>query len=237
MSTKGDIIDKAYSRARISGLTKIPSGEDVSLALDKLENMAALWEEKHIRTGYAFEDIPDPGSSHNLKRAYWSAYASNLALLLLADFGKDIHPVLAAEASSTFAQLSSMTATVEATNYPTRQPIGSGNRRYTRWNRYFAPAAEVKSNLPTVEMYINDIDTFTEHYDDYLLDSETLSSYTIINDDDGISISDDSLTSPDITYTLQAGNTAGVYKLAISVITSFGRKLTRVIYFKVVEEI
>jgi hypothetical protein len=74
VTTKADLINGAYSLMRISGLTVDPSGADLTLALTRLENMAAEFEGRNIITDYNFEQNPQTGSKHNLERKFWYAY-------------------------------------------------------------------------------------------------------------------------------------------------------------------
>jgi hypothetical protein len=235
--TKGDFINAAYSRGRISGLTVQPTPEDLDLALNRLENMAAEWDDRNICTGYAFEDTPDVNTLHNVERKYWNAYESCLAMRILTDFGKQPMPTLIAEASTTFSRLSASTAQVRQVNYPSRQPLGSGNTlRRHRYRQFYTPQAQAPISCDTVKMRIGDIDDFVEHYDSYLRDTETVSSY-VITSDSGVTVSNDSLTSPDISYRIEAvgGNitsTASAYQVKIVATTSLGRIETRFINFE-----
>lgn len=236
MSTKIDLINGAYSRARISGLTSSPTPSDISLAIDRLEDMAAMWQAANICTDYNFEDDPDSNSPHNLERKYWSAYKSNLAMLLLADFGKNPHPGLVREARASFAQLSSSTANPTQIQYPSRQPIGSGNLlRRNRFGKFYRKQASAPNECDTASMLIDDVNDFTEHYDSYLKFGETISSYTI-EPDSGLTVSNDSLTSPDISYRITVGSDSGTFKVKIVTTSSLGRVETRYVNFIVRDE-
>ena len=236
MSTKGDLINEAYSRGRISGLTAIPSGDDVAKALRRLENWAAMLEKNNMNTGYNFEDDPDTGSPHNLDRAYWSCFESNLAILLLADFGKQAHELLINEAKATFNMMATALAVVTPCQYPTRMPIGSGNfYRFGRWNRFYPKENSAPNSTATVTMFEGDVEDLVEHYDSYLKGLEDVLSYSISsNDQTSLAVSGDSLSSPDISYRVTA-NTAGIYKVTIVATTSQGRVNTRQIDFVVKE--
>ena len=236
--TKSDLINGAYSRMRISGLTRIPDGSDIMTALERLESMAAIWEPLFC-TGYAFEDEPDPGTLHNLDRRYWSAYESNLAILLLADFGKDPLPSLVSEAGGTYAALAGSAAVKQQTQYPNRQPIGSGNtNRYVPFRRYYPATGQTPTDCEvTHQMIVNDIDIFTESFESYLRQSEDVVSYTIASSSPSkLVVSDDSLTTPDITYTVTAPDAAGTFAVKIIATTNLGRKITRKLYFVISEE-
>ena len=96
--TKIEIINGAYSRMRISGLTAQPTPEDIVKALNRLEDMAEEFDGRNICTGYNFEDDPDVNSLHNMERKFWGPYKAILATRLLADFGKAASPELQREA-------------------------------------------------------------------------------------------------------------------------------------------
>ena len=240
MTTKVDIINGAYSQLRISGITKLPGKEELELALDRLESMAAEFRGRNICTGYNFEDAPDPNSVHNIERKHWYAYETNLAARLLADFGKEPTAALIAAQQSSFSFLSSDTALLRQTQYPARQARGSGNSlRYNRWQRFFRPQAEAPLSCATNKMVIDNIDNFVEHFDAYLDDGETISSYTI-ESDAGLTIVSDSNTNEDVNYQIQAVGTSGeefdsLYQVKIVVTTSDSRVETRLINFELTE--
>lgn len=236
-NTKGDIVNCAYSRGRISGLTKQPTAEDLELGLTRLENMAEEFFGRNIDVDYFFEDVPDANTLHNIPKKYWDAFECNLAVRLLGDFGKDPIASLAAFARSGYSFLSAGTAPGIQTSYPNRQPVGSGNRSLNRYQRFYKNAITAPLSSETVYMLIDDIDDFVEHYDAYLREGETISSYTI-DADDGLTIVSDSLTSPDISYQIQAEGRNSVtqgeaLQVKIVATTSLGRQETRLINFEI----
>jgi len=70
--TKGDIINQAYSKLRISGKTKIPDASDIELAIGELELIANEIESRNLCTGFNFEEEPDPASKHGLDPGFFS---------------------------------------------------------------------------------------------------------------------------------------------------------------------
>jgi hypothetical protein len=240
---KGDRINGAYSQLRISGLTVSATPEDSALALDRLETMAAEFEGRNICVEYNFEDEPDPGSTHNLERKYWHAFDTNLAVRLLADFGKGMQPdpVLISQAQQGFSFLSATTAPKRQTQYPSRMPRGSGSTRLNRWNRYFQPAAEVPLSSSSVTLFIGDVDDFTEEFNSWLINSETIDAYTI-EADTGLTI-ESSLISDDfnaVNYRITAtGNsdTNSNTKLTVTIkaTSDNGRATTRIKNFELLE--
>jgi len=234
-NTKGDILNRAFSALRISGITVDPSPEDLELALTKLENMAAEFAGRNICTNFTFEDEPDPNTPHNMDRKFWHSYDVNLAVRLMPDYGKGARPdvVLIRQASAGISFLSSATALVKAIQYPNRMPRGSGSR----WSNFFEKQAEAPNVCLTKTMYIGDITSFIERFDSYLIDGEDISAYTI-EANTGITITADALDTPNINYTVQADGTSdgsGISLLNIKIVatTSDGRVETRIIDFKI----
>ena len=222
--TKGDIINAAFSRARISGLTRIAGPEDVALALDRLEDMAALWDDKNIKTGYFFENSPNPGTPHNVPRKYLGAYKANLAVQILADFGKVAPASLVSEAAGALSALCSACATVTPVPYPSRQPFGNGNAiRVSQTTKYFPKTELVKSTVLTA----TEIQTFIESFSADLQHFEDLTSYTLtVSDTAVISVHSDSLATPNIYFAITA-LTEGLATVTLAVTTTLNRVIIR----------
>jgi hypothetical protein len=225
---------------RISGITVDPSGEDLTLALSRLESMAAEFEGRNIITDYNFEVEPLTGSLHNLERKFWFAYEANLSVRLHPDFGKQPSPILVIQQQAAYSFLVANTAPFREIKYPARMPIGSHNsRRSLRWSRFYIPEAQAPLSAETIIMYINDIKAFSESFVAYLDAGEVISSYTI-EADDGLTITIDANATPLITYTIQAdGLTSGgsitLRQVKIVVTTSAGRVETRIINFSLLD--
>jgi len=239
MTLKIDFVNSAYSMGRISGLTRSPTPEDLSLGLERLEDMAAEWHEANISTGYTFEQTPGQNTPHNVQRKYHLAFKSNLMMLLLADFGKIATAELAGMASSSFSRLLASTSVTEQIQPPSTMPIGSGNKRLGRLSSYYTPIITAPNESATVKMVVGDVDTtFYEDYTAFLLESEDVSS-AVITADSGLTISAETVTSPRVTYTVTAtGGTddyKALYEAKIIMTTSAGRILTRVRNFELTE--
>ena len=234
-NTKADLIDGAYSKMRLSGLTVIPSGADNLLAIETLEDMASQFYEKGICTGYNFEDAPDSGSLHNMERKFQGAFKSNLALWLCTPFGKTPPPTLIAEAGKDSSYLFSITSTVKMTEYPSRQPIGSGNRRCSFSSNFYQPTQQAPSDCATKTMYVDGVKDFTESFNSMLNDGETIASFTI-NADTGLTITSSSLATSIVSYRITAtGPYSELLKLVIVATTSAGRIEPRFINFKLLD--
>lgn len=233
MSTKVAFINLAYSRLRISGLTVQPRPEDVLLALNRLENMAAQWAALNIDTGYAFEDQPNLNTPHNVKREFWDAYESNLAGRLAPDFGKEPSPGLMRDMQTSFSHLSARTAQVRHVQYPSRHPVGSGNRPLAA---FFGQPVVEPISPNTKKLIIGDTNDYVEHFDSYLAFGETVVSFTI-EASTGLVIVSSQLVGADVQYRItSSGDTlTEVQRVKIVATTSTARVETRLVYFDLTE--
>jgi len=231
-NTKGDILNRAFSALRISGLTVEPGPDELVLALNKLESMAAELVGRNIYTNYYFEDEPDLNTPHNMERKFWHSFDMMLAVRLMPDFGKGMKPdvSLVRQGSAGFSFLSSATARVSPVPYPNRMPKG-------RWGKFFAAEDKAPDSSLTNIMYIDDVRTFIEHFGSILETGEDIDSYTI-EANTGLTINSDSLATPNITYNVTAdGNSdgSGIPYLNVKIVatTTDGRIETRIINFKI----
>jgi len=234
--TKTDIINNAYSKLRISGLTIVPSNEDNELALDRLESLAAELEGRNINIGYAFEETPDLNTPHNVDRKFWASLEDILALRLCPDFGKLPSPTVIAGANTGAAFLSSNTAIKRQTQYPSRMPIGSGNRRFRQPVRFNVETPEVPMSAKSKTMNIDDVNDFVESFTSYLKHAETISSFTI-EADTGLTIVSSAISDNDneIEYRIQADTASNFLQVKIVVTTDDSRIETRLIDFEVID--
>lgn len=233
---KSDLINGAFSQLRISGMTINPNGDDLELALERLEDMAS--ESPFCETGYYFEEDPDLNTPHNVPRKCWQGFKTNLAVRLMPDFGKGRQPdaVLQKQANAGLSTISAFTAKIPFTQYPTRMPKGRG---YGYQNRFFRPEDIAPISCETRRMYIDDVQTFTESFADYLRSGETISSYTITSDT-GLTVSGDSNTNTAVSFTVTATGTSStggdpLLELKIVVTTSDSRLKTKIINFELID--
>lgn len=238
---KVDVINDAYSQLRISGLTVNPTPEDLELALMRYESMMAEYATRNITVNYNFEDEPDPNSDTNVIMGFKYAMATNLAVRLLADFGKQAPPSLAAMASSSLDNMSGAVALakLQQVQYPRRMGRGSGNTlRYNRWARFYRQVNTAVNTASSQSIFVGDINDYVEHFDAYLDDGEIIASYSIQTDPSLILVTD-SNTDVDVEYRIQADDPPSQATnlgqlVTIIVTTSTGRVETRQINFQIV---
>lgn len=234
---KIDIINEAYKEIRISGLTRQPSPKELEYALIKLDSMASEWQDvRNICVNYNIENDPDPNSEAGIKEGYRQTFATNLAMRVISAFGKVASPYLMGQASQSFSGLSTATAIVRETQYPERQPIGSGNSmRYSRWHRFYQKNPLAPIDCETQQITQGEISNYQLNLIDYLDDGETVDSYSF-ETSSKISVTEDDFSGLIWSYQAQAASNAGrLQRILFTVVTDLGRKQTFTINFNVTE--
>jgi P22 tail accessory factor. len=239
---KVDRITAAYSKLRISGLTVIPNPSDLELALNELENMMAELASRGIEVGYNFEEEPDPNSDLNVPIEFWNMIATNLATRLIPDFNKDASPVLFAQASQSLSQASGICARnrIQQVAYPARQPVGSGNRVYARWQRFYTDFRDLPPNAPsTLFIMQGETNDFKESFAAYLRTDEFIDSFEVTADT-GFTVVSSVLLEGVIDYRLTAPVDLAAnswQQVKIKVTTTEGRVEIRIINFQVMPNV
>lgn len=234
---KIDIINDAYSQLRINGLTSNPNTQELELALIRLEDMAAEWEAQNIIVGYNFQQEPDPNEDSGVQPAFKLAFSRSLAMALIADYNKQVPQQLSISARGSFSSLvaASSMARLKECQYPNRMPIGSGNRNYTRWARFFRQI-QVPNTTQSNNIFIGDVNDFVFNFDSTFKDNEHIDSFDL-QLDTGLQLEsssmDDDLNS--IMYRVKAvsGNEHNTSSSQVTVIvtTNEGRVLTQRMFF------
>lgn len=228
---KVNVISDAYSKLRISGLTVLPTPEDLELALSRLESMMAELDVRGISLNYNFEDDPDPNSLTNIPKFSFDGISSQLALRLVPDFNKVVPMQLMAMASASMSAISGKVAKdrLRQVQYPTRMPIGSGNRFWPRWSRFYYPTP-----IPPVEsiqMLIGETNSYVYSFQQYLNEGETIDAFTAVPTD-GITLNSSAIVGDTISYSITA--VTGVWQtLTITITTSDNRVEIRVVNIQV----
>lgn len=235
---KIDLVNCAYSQLRISGLTVDPTPEDLAVALDRLEAMAAEWESRNICTGYNFTDRPRPNDVTNIELWTKQAFETNLAVRLIPDFNKAVPPALEMQARQALSNISGRIAKkkIREVRYPERMAIGSGNDlRYWPYQNYYRETTPPPNECSTNFIFIDDINDYQEDFTAYLNQNEVIDSFTI-EADPGLSLLSSSQNGNIIEYRVRAENQerSGEWQqVKIVVTTDTGRVNTRLINFDV----
>lgn len=218
-------IKSAYSKLRISGLTRDPTPEDVVTALDDMEDMMSELSDS-LDTGYQVSQDPDPNEDSHVEKRYNSAISNNLAVRLASNFNIAVHPSLMAQASQTMSNALAMTAVRRASgvSYPSRQPIGSGNRfNYSRWNRFYPESNDATAQANVI--YINNANDFVMVFNDFIDADENIDTFDIVPDK-ALTIVSSDISGNNITYRATATDTGRLF-VEITIITDKGRIETR----------
>lgn len=225
MTTKGEIINGAYSRLRISGLTAQPSPEDVSLALDQLEDTVRELESRNICLGYNFTEFPDPADEATIPSFAVGPLKDVLADRMAPYFGKIFDARVAIRAVGI---LTSATAVTNKVEYPDRMPIGSGNRRLDRYRRYYQPQGQPPISCSTENSTRESTLDFTYDITKFLTlpdgTIETVDTYTLEPDTSNLTVVSSSFTDTVLSYRITVSESAREYEfLNLKVTTDGGR--------------
>lgn len=239
---KVDIIKRAYSDLRISGLTVDPTPEDLELGLGMFEDMMAEYASRNMDVGYNFEDEPDPNSPLGVERQFWQALSTNLAVRLIPNFNKQVPDTLMAQASQSLSNMAGRCAAnkIRQVQPPVRQPIGSGNEVYGRWQRYYAPIGALPPNAPGVQSIMQgETNDFSESFEAYLREFEAITDFAVVADS-GLTVVSSVNNAPIIDYRLTApvDQTSNIFQqVKVTITTDLGRVEIRVIDFQVVPRV
>lgn len=238
MALKIDIIKGAYSQLAISGVTVGASNEDLKTALERLEDMAAEFQSRNICTEYNFQDKLNLNDESNIKREFFHAFKTNLAVRLIPDFIRDVPGTLIKQANQSLSNMSARTAKVRQVDYPTRMPTGSANTFRGNLLRYNRPSNKPPQSCSTNYMHLGDINDFVEHFDSYLDNLEDIDSF-IIESSSGINVITSTNSFTDVTYRVKATGSSGVrndlnLEVKITITTTEGRVESRRVIFSIV---
>lgn len=225
---------QAFQRIRISGLTFDAVPEETSIGLQVEEDMMHEFRSRNICSSYVFEDVPDPNTDSGVNPAYNNAMSSNIAIRLLDYFGKPVPPILMKQATQSLSNWSARSGVTNMINPPRRQPKGSGNTfRFINWVRYyrFQDGAPISCN--TMDLKVDETDTFSINFGGYLLDEETIVSFTL-EVDPCIEVLTSTISDDSESIELECkGIDAGTAAIIITITTSTPRINPQTVYFNI----
>jgi len=199
--------------------------------------MMAELASRGIEVGYNFELDPDPNSSLGVPQQFWNMINCNLAVRLIADFNKVVPDALLAQASQSMSNASARCAAdkIRMVQYPSRQPVGSGNRVYSRWARFYTGMALPPNAPSTLSIAQGETNDFTESFEAYLYKDEIIVASEVVCDP-GLVVISSANESPLIRYRLNAPESlvSGTWQqVRIRVETSLGRVDIRLLNYQV----
>lgn len=151
IQTKGDLVRAALRKLAISSSATLTDVEPQSMqdAVDDLESMMAEWYDNGdgINVGYIFTNPDEPpaeGDDHGMPDYVISAVYHNLAVRIAPDYAMVALPKVVATARYGKERLlgKSVLSKGKRAPYPSRMPIGSGNKLATINNWHFYPGEE-----------------------------------------------------------------------------------------------
>lgn len=177
MKTKAEIINDAYSALLMTSVTAGASPNDVALAYNKLKSLMAELESRNMQTGYNFLD-DDINSPSGLQPWMNEAISYALAMRLSTNFGIEPPMTLAMMANSSMSNLSARLARVYPVNYPSRMPVGSGQRWLGRFRGHYGTAAQYANTPDTQDAVQYSTGAYNIDFSPYLLVDESLIGFT-----------------------------------------------------------
>lgn len=221
MATKIKLIDRAYSKLVISGITVDPTADDVVLAVEELECMAQEWQGRNICLSFNFEDCPKCSSESGVPKRYENAVITNLALRLAPDFGKAVDDQLYRQARQSLDYVSgaSMREILTPPPYPRRQPIGEANTlKWNRWRRYYDVVKGAPENCATQIMVVGDRADFTLNFSEVIQTDAKIFNYTL-DYSDGLRLLEESSDEKSVSFSVEAVRD-GTQKVTVTVQSS-----------------
>lgn len=187
--TKGDLVNRALSIIRISGIVIDPSPEEVSLSLQEADDLGSELVGRGLAINWQSPleyGSSDPADNSGLVPAIAGGFSSVLALRLLDLFGKPVTQTLMMRAEQGHRSLEHYGVRRMSAYMPSTLPRGSGNTGVDQYDNQFykVPPASGETAL------VGESRLVTYDFSDWLLD-ETLMSVVWSVIDGNISITDD----------------------------------------------
>lgn len=228
--TKSQILSDCFTELRISGITVQADNKDIELGLYRLEDFMS---ELPFNIGYNFESVPQPNTYSGIPAYANFAIASGLALRLAPAYGK-MPETLMRQASAAMSMLSNKVCRPGRVSYPTRQPLGMGNRRHHYYHQFMPATISAPNSPSTYQLNIKDqVVNQSVDFSEYLQPLETILTYSL-KSSDGVSLSSIVVDGSTISFTVLSSQW-GYQQAAFTVTGSLGTTVTRTLDFNVVE--
>ena len=232
LRTKGDLIQDALSKMKISGITAPPDAEDTQLMVQKLEGMLYEFQARGLDLKFNFTMDPDPADFHGMEFYAFQPISSILALRAVHDFGLEAPQTLILQARAGDDVISAISGRnkLRQVQYPSRQPRGSGNsQRYIRWRTFYPEPFHAPLQPPAIRLRVGEINDYTFDMSDDLRAGETITNVAV-EASDGVTYTQRSLTATAIHYRIEAltGSNNRIETVQFTVTTSTGRVIINV---------
>jgi hypothetical protein len=233
---KSEIINQALSQAEISGLTRSGSPEEMTITFNELEQMMGLWLGRDIDVGYRFNESTgeDFASESGVPRWAHTGVISNLSIAILEYFGKSAHPNAQRKAKAGLSVIQSKTYVPQNVNYPSRMPLGQGNRRGGYNRSSFYPDSENPLTDSIIRLHFgNVVNPRPIDMSAYLEEDETICEVSA-KSPDCLEVTCLQIDGDLIRYQVKSTkNSSEQLKAAFTITTSCGRVTTREQWFEI----
>jgi hypothetical protein len=141
MATKEELINDAYEELGLANYVFDLQPEEQLTGLRRCDRLGAQWDALGIRIGY---NLPVEFSDSKLSDESgvpdwaWAAFVSNLAVSLAPTIGKQVPPATLLAAKRGYDALLIGNYEIPQMEMPRHMPIGTGNRRNTKTQVFFA---------------------------------------------------------------------------------------------------
>lgn len=233
---KIDHVRKAYERLVISGITSVPSPREMSMGLERQEDMMYELHSRNICSSWVFEDQPSPNTDSGLDPAFNFAVETNLAVRLCDIFGKEPTMQLTKSASSSLSNWSARSSKTNMIDYPDRQPRGSGNTfRMPRWARYYRIQGNIPTSCDSINLKVGQKDTYFIDFSNYLMAGSEINDYKVdMKYATGVELIESVKDNSGIILNLK-GKKEGSNRIVVTVDTTAGRINPESIYIAVTQ--
>jgi hypothetical protein len=191
MPNKIDIVNGCYQLIRISGLTSKAIPEEVSIATQVLDDLAAELSST-LNLGYIQPvdyGMSDPNDYSGLTPELAGPMKKLLASELVQYFGKEVTPTLAAIASSGMRSMEQLLVSVAPSQNPATLPIGSGNEWDYRSDKFYP---EPNNDDGASNHYKGEVIQLPIDWSSWVGEDNTLDSVTY-DYDSGLTLSDEAV--------------------------------------------
>ena len=222
--TKGELVTAAFRKAKISGITTQPTGDELAGAVETLEDMMRELQSKNACINYEYEDEPCLSTDSKIDPMWYHAVQSRLGLLLCSDYGIEPSATLQRQAAQAWSSMIGKKTLPRQNVQPRTMPRGSGNTsRLGVWSRYYGGDNRAPIDCDTVTLDIGETYPLTVDFGIFLTSGETISTFEIQEVSGGITQTSQLTEALDGVELVITGVSAGTNSLVVKITTTLGR--------------
>lgn len=145
MATKKELVEGAYEEIALAGYVFDLSPEELNTGLRRCDRLGTEWDALGIRLGYNIADTECSDLNDDSGVPDWAqnAFIANLALRIASTIGKQVSMDTRIAARQGKQALLIGNYEIPQMQMPRQMPIGTGNRRNTKTQVFFAPKDRV----------------------------------------------------------------------------------------------